>query len=240
MSNRIIKTGVIFFLFIFSAYAQKTGSIEGIVTDEDNYKVEDVSVLLKETNYGTLTNSEGYYLLEDIPEGNYELEISFLGLQTIIENVSVKADEKTAVNFTLETGFSELSTVMIKGEAMREKNRSITKNTIKTDRIKTLNIKSSTDLLNQIPGVDFQDYHQGGTASVFAMRGFGEGGHGGDIAMQVDGVPLNESAGHADGYADMNIIVPLNIQEIDVYKGPSSVLFGNYANGGSIDRKSVV
>jgi iron complex outermembrane receptor protein len=50
------------------------------------------------------------------------------------------------------------------------------------------------------------------------------------VAIFLDGVPLNET----DGYADTNVIIPLEIDHVDVIKGPSSVLYGNYASGGAV------
>src|SRR5699024_3398451 len=38
---------------------------------------------------------------------------------------------------------------------------------------------------------------------------------------------------HSGGYVDMNIIIPLNLSKMDVYKGPSSPLFGLFARGGA-------
>jgi len=66
------------------------------------------------------------------------------------------------------------------------------------------------------------------------MRGFGSGGHGGDIGMVIDGIPLNEAMSHADGYVDQNVIIPLEVEKMTVYKGPSSALYGNYNRGGTI------
>jgi iron complex outermembrane receptor protein len=50
------------------------------------------------------------------------------------------------------------------------------------------------------------------------------------VAIFLDGVPLNET----DGYADTNVIIPLEIEKVEVIKGPSSVLYGNYASGGTV------
>jgi outer membrane receptor protein involved in Fe transport len=77
-------------------------------------------------------------------------------------------------------------------------------------------------------------YGLGGVANVISLRGFGGGAHGGDLGFVLDGIPLNEAISHADGYADLNVIIPLEIERIDVVKGPSSVLVGNYNRAGSI------
>jgi outer membrane receptor protein involved in Fe transport len=73
-----------------------------------------------------------------------------------------------------------------------------------------------------------------GVADSIVLRGFGGGGHGGDLGIVVDGIPLNEAMSHADGYADLNVIVPLEIGAMNVFKGPVSALYGNYNRSGLV------
>ena len=65
-------------------------------------------------------------------------------------------------------------------------------------------------------------------------RGFGGGGHGGDLGAVIDGIPLNEAMSHADGYVDFNVVVPLEIANLAVYKGPVSALYGNFNRSGLV------
>lgn len=86
------------------------------------------------------------------------------------------------------------------------------------------------DMLKLSPGITINQYHQGGTASAFQMRGFTGCSHGPDAAIFLDGVPLNET----DGYADTNTIIPEEIDRVEIVKGPASALYGNYASAGSV------
>lgn len=86
------------------------------------------------------------------------------------------------------------------------------------------------DIMKLTPGVTISQYHQGGTAAAFQMRGFTSCSHGPDAAIFLDGVPLNET----DGYADTNVIMPLEIERVEIIKGPASALYGNYASAGSL------
>lgn len=86
------------------------------------------------------------------------------------------------------------------------------------------------DIVKLAPGITVSQYKQGGTASAFQMRGFTGCSHGSDAALFLDGVPLNET----DGYADTNIIIPLEIERVELVKGPASALYGNYASAGAL------
>ncbi|HUD28956.1 MAG TPA: TonB-dependent receptor [Novosphingobium sp.] len=88
------------------------------------------------------------------------------------------------------------------------------------------------DLLKFVPGVTVRDFGMGGVANGIVIRGFGNGGHGGDLGAVIDGIPLNEAMSHADGYVDLNVIVPLEVADLTVFRGPVSALYGNYNRGG--------
>jgi iron complex outermembrane recepter protein len=89
-------------------------------------------------------------------------------------------------------------------------------------------------LLQKVPGVVIMDYGQGAVASQFSMRGL-RLGHNTGAAIFVDGVPINESTSHGDGYGDFNTIIPEDIASIEVIKGPSSALYGQFARAGVIN-----
>lgn len=89
-------------------------------------------------------------------------------------------------------------------------------------------------ILESLPGVNVIAYGQGGVADQFSMRGFGGAGHEGQAGVEIDGVSLNEAEGHSDGYADLNILIPLNLKKITVHKGPSSALYGRFSQAGTV------
>ncbi len=234
-SLRYLFPFIIILLFpVIELEAQNIGRLEGTVTNQSGAGMAHVNVSISGTDLGAATDNAGHFSITSIPIGQHRIVVSAIGYQTGFKTVSVRAGATTSVDFILKVSTTQLSQILVKGEALRKENQSITINTIETERIQKLHTTKTDELLNHIPGVQLGAYGQGGTADVFSIRGFGSGGHGGDVAVQIDGVSLNESAGHADGYADMNVVIPLNIKAIDIYKGPSSVLFGRFAKGGAI------
>lgn len=96
------------------------------------------------------------------------------------------------------------------------------------------------DLLRQTAGVEVHEQNQGpGFASDASVRGFSSD-HSTDLALWVDGVPINEPInGHAEGYNDWSVVFPGGIQDIDVIKGPTSALFGNFALAGVVNVRTL-
>lgn len=96
------------------------------------------------------------------------------------------------------------------------------------------------DLLRQTAGVEVHDQGQGpGFASDMSVRGFSSD-HSTDLALWIDGVPINEPVnGHAEGYNDFSLIFPQAVSDIDVIKGPTSALFGNFALSGVVNVRTL-
>ena len=128
-----------------------------------------------------------------------------------------------------------LDTIEVKGEGLSETGAAgFTHTTIDNEEIRALAVDQIDDLYRQVPGMNVRDFGLPGVASSIVLRGFSNGGHGGDIGYVVDGIPLNEAMSHADGYADLNVIVPLELKSMTVLKGPVSALYGNFNRAGTV------
>lgn len=131
-----------------------------------------------------------------------------------------------------ETGV--IDTITVKGQILRGLQTSYSATEITAADIRIKRVSEVNELLEEVPGVNIQDFGLGGVASSTVIRGFGNGAHGGDLGVVVDGIPLNEANSHADGYVDLNVIVPLEVKDLTVFKGPVSALYGNFNRGGLI------
>jgi outer membrane receptor protein involved in Fe transport len=96
------------------------------------------------------------------------------------------------------------------------------------------------ELLRQTAGVEVHQQGQGpGFASDASLRGFSSD-HSTDLALWIDGVPVNEPVnGHAEGYGDWALLFPGGVQDIDVVRGPTSALFGNFALAGVVNVRTL-
>ena len=92
------------------------------------------------------------------------------------------------------------------------------------------------DLLRQVAGIEVHDQGQGpGFASNASIRGFSSD-HSTDMALWIDGVPINEPVnGHAEGYNDWSLLMPKAVSSMEVIKGPSSAVYGNFAMAGVVN-----
>ena len=131
-----------------------------------------------------------------------------------------------------------VQSIVIKGDALPREASAASRTVLDAERIRDARVDQPEQLLRQVPGVDVRNYNLGGVVNVIAVRGFGGGAHGGELGMMIDGIPLNEAMSHADGYADLNVIVPLEIERLEVFRGAVSALYGNFNRGGLVSVQS--
>ena len=92
-------------------------------------------------------------------------------------------------------------------------------------------IVGTDDLMQQIPSVQLpymDSFSQHPTANFMGMRGLGQP----RALVLIDGVPLNDPF---FGYVQWNMVPKETIERIEVVRGGSSSLWGNYAMGGVIN-----
>jgi TonB family protein len=86
-------------------------SVKGkVVSAEDGTSLAGVNVLIKGTNKGTITDTEGYFSI-DMPSGNDSLVFSFIGLTS----KELKVNEGREVNVEMASDISQLSEMVVTG-----------------------------------------------------------------------------------------------------------------------------
>ncbi|WP_431311189.1 TonB-dependent receptor [Methylobacterium nigriterrae] len=90
------------------------------------------------------------------------------------------------------------------------------------------------EVLEAVPGLIVTQHSGEGKANQFFLRGFNLD-HGTDIAIHVDGMPVNmRTNAHAQGYADINFLIPELVGAVEFHKGPYFVRDGDFASAGSV------
>jgi outer membrane receptor protein involved in Fe transport len=107
--------------------------------------------------------------------------------------------------------------------------------TLGDEELRGLPAQSASDVLRRIPGLMAVQHQGGGKADQLFMRGF-DADHGSDVAVYVDGVPVNlPSHAHGQGYVDVRWLPPELIERVEVVKGPYDARQGDFATGGAIN-----
>jgi hypothetical protein len=116
--RRLFLVSFICLSFAYSSAAQSpTGTISGIVTDPTGATIASAEVIVvndaTRVQVSGKTNSEGIYVVPNLPPGIYRVQVSKIGFKTIIKpDIVVNVQDALAINFALPLGaVSEIVTI---------------------------------------------------------------------------------------------------------------------------------
>jgi TonB-dependent starch-binding outer membrane protein SusC len=209
-----------------TSVAQQERTISGTVTDEDGAPLPGVSVVVKGTTTGIVTDADGNYSLE-VPEDARTLVYSFVGMQT----QEVAIGNQTNIDVTLVAETIGLEEVIAVGYASQKK-ANIVGSVTSVTGAKIESIPSS-DVTNAISGrlpgsvVIQESGEPGQNAAKILVRGrttLGDENANTAPLVVVDGVPGRS----------LSEIDPVDIESISVLKDASAAIYGAQAANGVI------
>jgi len=216
-------------MLTFLGLSAQNGIVKGKVTDGETGKpVEFLNVTVEGTSTGTSTNEKGEYRLELAP-GKYSLIFSSLEYAQEKVAVSIQAGKTLTVNQSMGQRAFSLSEMTVKSEGKFEKRFeeiTVSMEVVKPQLVQSRNAVNVDDVLQQIPGVNIID----GEPQIRSGSGFSFGA-GSRVMVVVDDMPL--LSGDA-GRPSWGLIPIENLEQIEVIKGASSVLYGSSALNGVI------
>jgi len=87
---------LIILIFNTSLFSQIIGKIEGKVTDiQTGFPIENVNVFLENTNYGTVTDANGNFEINNIRSGEYKMIFSHISYIDEIRTIEVMPEKKS-------------------------------------------------------------------------------------------------------------------------------------------------
>ena len=206
---------LIFLFFVIPILAGTTGKIRGVITDsQTNDPLIGCNVFLMSTNYGSSADTDGNYMILNIPPGLYELSVSMIGYdEFIMKNVEVNSDLTTTINISLNQSSLEIESVIFSA-APKLINKNLTSTTaiVTKNTISKLPVNEVSEILNLQAG--FVDGH---------LRG----GRSSEVAYWVDGMPMT------DGY-DGSTVIDINkdsIREMQLISGSFNAEYGQAMSG---------
>jgi len=196
-------------------------SITGtVISSDDKTSLPGVTVLVKGTTVGTVTDMDGKYQLSDVsPDAT--LVFSFVGMQS----VEVPVGNQSTIDVVMKPVVSELNEVVIIGYgAVKKKDI--------TGSVSTVGKKT----IENLKPVKIEQALQGTMTGVNVTQQSGAPGSGLDI--RIRGVSTNGDASPVviiDGYqGDLNTLNPDDIQSITVLKDAQAAIYGTVGANGII------
>jgi iron complex outermembrane receptor protein len=233
MKKNILFLVVCFALYAFPAFAQNA-SFSGRVTDNESGKpVVGANVVIKSISKGTSTDSDGYFRINNVKSGNYNVEFSYIGYKSINKRVRLSSGN-VKLNIKLSRSNIGLGEVEVSAKVIRRTESSLklaaplkeiplTTFTVDKDMFEQRQIVSVNEALKNATGIS-PTLNYGGF-QTFRMRGFG--------------APVVMVDGQRDERMNFSNSAPLSslasVERIEYIKGPSAVLYGHSVVGGIVN-----
>jgi iron complex outermembrane receptor protein len=225
------------FLYVFcfvllltgTATAKDFGIVEGHISSKENGKpLASASIYLKsDKTIGTLAGKNGYFKLKLKP-GKYTLIISFTGMLGQEIPVEIEAGKNVILNVELLPYAAQFDPITISASRFERTPEELLVSTdiVKPEFFKEKNITTIDKALDFVPGMiilDEEPQIRGGSGFTFGV--------GSKVNVMLDNIPL--ITGDA-GKPDWNLVPIENLKQVEVIKGPGSVLSGANAMSGAV------
>ncbi|HEY4784850.1 MAG TPA: SusC/RagA family TonB-linked outer membrane protein, partial [Bacteroidales bacterium] len=219
-----ILSFLLLFLLCIHAQAQER-TVTGVITSgSDNQPLTGVSILIKGTSNGTLTDIDGKYSIK-VPDDNAVLVFTYVGF--VKEEMTVAG--KSVIDVKLMEDLTKLDEVVVVGYGVQKKS-------LVTGSI----AKISGDDLTRSPNLRATQILQGLASGVVVSNASGQPGSG--VSVRVRGIGTNGSAdplfiidGLPTSDAGLDFLNSSDIESIEVLKdAASSAIYGARGAGGVV------
>ena len=217
---------IIVFILVLSSFCFGQQGVMGKVIDAKSGEAL-IAATISVNESGTFTEVDGSYKI-DLPPGNYELTVSYIGYENLTRQIEVKDGVYTNQEFKLSTSQLLLETATITGSKYERSlaEAPVSISVLSPGLIASNNTTRIDKMIDRVPGVQMID----GQANIRGGSGFSYGA-GSRVMLLIDEIPgLQVDAGVAN-WVDIPVE---NISQVEVIKGASSVLYGSSAMNGII------
>jgi iron complex outermembrane receptor protein len=225
-----IVAGVALLCTPASAQTPRTGHLSGTVFDQTGAPLPGVHMTIRSgAERVTQTDAAGAFVFAGLPEGDYELSVELSGFERARRNVRVKAGERLTVSFTLQLVRVDETIVTAAKSGERDvQTVPMAISGVSSATLGRLGTQTLGEAAALAPAVTLS---QNSGSGQLTIRGIGtnvvNAGSDPSSAMYLDGVYLARPA--------MEFVQFLDLDRIEVLRGPQGTLYGRNAVGGAIN-----
>jgi outer membrane receptor protein involved in Fe transport len=228
----LILTILMVLVSFIGIYAQ-TCIVQGKVLDEQTHEpLAFVNIGIKGKPTGTFSDEHGFFQME-VTGRECTFVISYVGYEKLEKHINIDGKKKILLDIEMSPNSLELSTLVVTGSKYEQKvEHSIaTIEVLKSQSIQVSNPGSIDKAIDKVPGITIVNNEP----QIRGGSGFSSG-LGSRVMVMVDDIPvLRGDAGRPDwGFLPVD-----NVEQVEVVKGASSVVYGSSAITGAINIRTV-
>lgn len=209
------------FMAIITAFGQNT--LSGTITDKStNDPITFANIYIPNLEKGIASDENGFYTIPNLPDGSYQIVVSFIGYVT--QSMTVKIPRTEPLNIILNPSAIEMEEVIVSTPFHKLQSDNVMK--VEHEKIDDLKAKGAMNLsegITNIAGV--KSVTTGVSIGKPVIRGLSSN----RVLVYTQGVRLeNQQFGDEHGLG----LNDTGVESVEVIKGPASLLYGSDALGG--------
>ena len=213
---------------IIHLFAQQTYSLSGYVIDKQTKSpLENAVVRLSDNEY-TSTNNKGYFLVKNLSRGNYKLQVILMGHKEYFKKINLR--DNISITIPMVFDINSLSEIVVEGKTQKRKIKeaSLVSNEVSEVFLQENRESSLMQTLKKIAGVSTITIGSGQSKPVIRGLGFNR------LAVIQNGIKHEAQQWGRDHGLEID---QYGINEIQVIKGPVSLMYGSDAIAGVVNIK---
>ncbi len=226
-------------LLSLSAVAQEAGKLQGLLTDSSQTSYfSGAQITVKELGLSTVSRRDGSFRFTNLPEGQYTLEITYLGADTLEVPIEIKSGEILAKDFVLVGKRADLENIIVYGQRAgqasalnQQRSADSIKSIVSSDAIGQFPDQNAAEALQRLPGLSIE--RDQGEGRYVGIRGIDPNLNN----VTINGLNVPSPDGGARSVA-LDVIPSELIQTLEVSKSVTPDMDGD-AIGGSVEVKSL-
>ena len=207
------------------------GEVTGTVTDVRTGELLVGVTVVSGPGTGAATDIDGKYSFK-LPAGKHSLKYSYVGYEQLVKEIELAAGQRLVVDVKLKQTSQALDIVVVSAGKFEQDYGDITVSmeVIKPQMIENRNTVNIDQVLQQTPGVSIVD----GEPQIRSGSGYSFGA-GSRVMVLLDDLPI--LSGDA-GRPSWGFLPIENLEQVEVIKGASSVLYGSAALSGVVNMRT--
>lgn len=235
LMNKIISFIVLWTMTTFMLFAQKVSFNATLLEHDNNEPLVGGTIFFETTGQGDISDESGKVTIENIPTGKHEVNISFIGFETIDTILDISVNN-SSFTFVMREESEELEEIVIRATRSTRtiKNLPTRVEFIGLEELGEKAIMNSANIslvLRESTGIQIQQTSLNSGNSSIRIQGL----DGRYTQLLKDGFPL--FGGFSSGLSILQI-PPLDLTQFEIIKGSSSTLYGGGAIAGLVNMVS--
>lgn len=229
-ARRARRAVIAFALFLLAvpSFAQVPATIAGTVYDSQGQPAPDTTVTLVELRRSVKTGADGTYRFENVPPRHYHIQAENRQLGTAVGEADVASGATRTVEIVIDaTVHSEEIVVTASADSRRESEVYQPVNVMSDDELAERLQPTLGETLAQEPGVSSTFFGAGASRPI--IRGLGAD----RVRVLEEGVGTGDVSNISPDHAVS--VDPASAQQIEIVRGPATLLYGSNAIGGVVN-----